>query len=330
MRLDRLWYGRSLLSLLLAPLGLLYGVLMRLRRLAYRVGYLRSTRVAVPVIVIGNVAVGGTGKTPLVIWLAEGLRRAGRRPGIVSRGYGGGARDWPRAVTADSDPREVGDEPVLIARRSGCPVMVDPNRVRAAEALLATRRCDIVIADDGLQHYALARDIEIAVVDAVRRHGNGRCLPAGPLREPLTRLRAVDLVMVNGGARAAECNFQLVGDVAVSLGSRQAPRPLADFSGQTVHAVAGIGRPERFFEHLRAHGLLVITHAFPDHHAFGAADILFDDHLPVLMTEKDAVKCRGFAAAVHWYVPVSARVDDACERRMRQLLETRLGITKFT
>lgn len=326
MRTDDLWYGDSLLSIALAPLGFLYGGIMCGRRALYRAGVLRSVRVAAPVIVVGNLAVGGTGKTPLVIWLVDLLRRAGKRPGVVSRGYGGTPADYARAVTAASDPREVGDEPVLIALRAGCPVVVDANRVRAANNLLATHECDVIVADDGLQHYALARDVEIAVVDALRRHGNGRCLPAGPLREPLARLAAVDLVMINGGGAGDECGFTLRGEHVHSFDTAQPPRALSDFAGRRVHAVAGIGRPARFFEHLRARGVQVIEHAFPDHYAYDAADIRFGDGLPVLMTEKDAVKCRGFTDALHGYLPVSAELEAGCERQLREVLKRRLAI----
>lgn len=328
MNLERVWYGSSRWSALLAPLGLLYGGAVSLRRALYKLGGLRSTRVQVPVIVVGNLAVGGTGKTPLVIWLVEVLRRAGKHPGVVSRGYGGLATHWPQQVTADSDPRQVGDEPVLIAARAACPVVVDPDRVRAAQTLLATHPCDVIVSDDGLQHYALQRDVEIAVVDGVRRHGNGRCLPAGPLREPLRRLREVDVVIVNGGDAADACRFDLIGDTACALDGKRAARPLDEFAGLAVHGVAGIGRPARFFDHLRRRGLNVIEHAFPDHHGFRAEDVRFEDGLPVLMTEKDAVKCGDFADATHWYVPVSACVEKSCEARLLDVLRRPMGIAE--
>src|SRR3569623_1358897 len=235
------------------------------------------------------------------------------KAGVVSRGYGGTPAEYARAVTAASDPREVGDEPVLIALRAGCPVVVDANRVRAANNLLTTHECDVIVADDGLQHYALARDVEIAVVDAVRRHGNGRCLPAGPLREPLARLAAVDLVMLNGGGADDECGFALRGEQGHSFDAAQAPRALTEFAGRRVQAGAAIGRPARFFEHLRARGVQVIEHAFPDHYAYVAADIRFGDGLPVLMPEKDAVKCRGFTDALHGYLPVRAELEAVCD-----------------
>lgn len=325
MRLDAVWYGKHPLSTLLAPLAWLYGGVMRLRRALYRAGVLRGTRLPVPVIVVGNLSVGGTGKTPLVIHLVELLRAAGKKPGVVSRGYGGKARDWPQQVHAGSDPLLVGDEPVLIAQRAGCPVVVDPHRVRAAQTLLAEHDCDVIVADDGLQHYALARDVEIAVVDGVRRHGNGRCLPAGPLREPLARLRGVDMVMINGAGVAGEYTFTLSGDQVLSVDGRAAPRPLSALRGQSVHAVAGIGRPARFFEHLRRYQLRVIEHPFPDHHRYVADDLRFADGLPVLMTEKDMVKCRAFAGPAHGYLPVTAEPDAACAARLQIVLRSCLA-----
>ncbi|MEJ2653110.1 MAG: tetraacyldisaccharide 4'-kinase [Gammaproteobacteria bacterium] len=286
-----LWYGSHPLSILLLPLSGVFGLLVSLRRFAYETGMLRRHKLPVPVIVIGNITVGGTGKTPLVIWLVESLRGAGYRPGVVSRGYGGDTARMPQLVTADSDPVAVGDEPVLIAQRAACPVAVAPRRVMAARALIADHDCNVIVSDDGLQHYALERDMEIAVIDGERRLGNGHYLPAGPLREQATRLRRVDIMVVNGKALPGEC-----------------------------HAVAGIGNPARFFDQLRGQGLKVVEHPFPDHHRFRAADLRFGDDLPVVMTEKDAVKCRAFAAPNHWYVPVSARFDADCQRRLQHLL----------
>lgn len=306
--------------MLLAPLGWLYAAVATLRRSAYGAGLLHSEKMPVPVIVVGNITVGGTGKTPLVIWLVETLREAGHRPGVVSRGYGGAATSWPQAVNGDSDPRMVGDEPVLIAHRCGCPVVVGPQRVQAARKLLADHDCDVIVCDDGLQHYALARDVEITVIDGVRRFGNGRCLPAGPLRERPSRLRSVDLVVVNGAAQAGDCDMQLMGGEARALLDPDSCHALERWRGETVHGVAGIGNPGRFFDHLRAHGLSVMEHPFPDHHRFRADDLRFGDDLPVMMTEKDAVKCREFARAGHWYVPVSAHLDEPCRQRLQRIL----------
>jgi tetraacyldisaccharide 4'-kinase len=288
--------------------------------LCYGVGLFETTRLQVPVVVVGNITVGGTGKTPLVSWLAGHLRQAGYRPGIVSRGYGGNAKTWPRAVTPDSDPAEVGDEPVLLARRAGCPVVVGPDRVADARMLLSEHDCDLIIADDGLQHLALGRDLEIAVVDGMRRLGNGRCLPAGPLREPAARLAGVDFQVCNGSPQGEELGMQLSGGRLHRVGEDDIVADPAGLAGAPVHAVAGIGNPARFFADLRGLGLEVIEHPFPDHHTYVAADIAFGDGRPVIMTEKDAVKCVAFAGPVHWYLPVQASPDPALGRRILQRL----------
>jgi tetraacyldisaccharide 4'-kinase len=319
MTLDSIWYGKHPLRWLLWPASLLYAAIIALRRLCYRRGWLRSERLPVPVIVVGNVTVGGTGKTPLVIWLVEQLRARGWRPGIVSRGYGGASAQWPREVHAHSDPVEVGDEPVLLAQRLACPIVVGPRRVEAGRRLLAGQAVDIVVADDGLQHYALGRDIEIVVVDGARGLGNRMLLPAGPLREPPGRLRGVDLIVINSGSGAG-ARMDLLPDAVTRLDGSET-RPLAEFRERTVHAVAGIGNPERFFASLRAAGLDVQPHAFPDHHRFKAEDIVFADNAEVVMTEKDAVKCRRFAGSRHWYLPVRARLEPAAEARLDELLK---------
>lgn len=289
------------------PISALYGCATGLRRGLYRHGWLRSTRLPVPVIVIGNLAVGGTGKTPLAIALVEALNARGFKPGVVSRGYGGAVHS-PQLLDANPDPVQVGDEPALIHLRTGVPVAVGADRPVAAR-LLTEQGVDVVIADDGLQHHALARDVEICVVDGVRRFGNERLLPAGPLREPLARLRDVDYVVCNGGEpRGDEIPMQLVLRDAVPLAGASMPKPLAAFSGKRAHAVAGIGNPGRFFDALRASGIEVIEHPFPDHHRFTQDDFGFDDGLPIVMTGKDAVKCRAFAATHWWCVPVSAEL----------------------
>jgi len=320
VRLASLWYDSHPLSTVLLPLSGLFRLVVAARRFAYKAGVLRSRRLPVPVIVVGNITVGGTGKTPLVIWMVENLRAAGYHPGVVSRGYGGKAARWPQLVTAASDPGMVGDEPVLIAQRAACPVAVAPRRVKAARALIAEHGCDVVVCDDGLQHYALQRDVEVAVIDGERRLGNGRCLPAGPLREGAARLRSVDITVVNGEALAGECRMQLDGSVAQSLGDSRIKRDLGEWRGASIHAVAGIGNPGRFFGHLRGQGLTVVEHPFPDHHRFQADDLRFGDDQAVIMTEKDAVKCRGFAGPRHWYVPVTARLDLDCQQRLQRLL----------
>lgn len=307
--------------LLLAPPAALFRILVALRRGAYRAGLLRGRRLPVAVVVVGNLTVGGGGKTPLVVHLVEALRAAGFRPGVVSRGYGGAGGGGPRRVGADTDAAAAGDEAVLIARRCGCPVAVGADRAAAGALLLDA--CDVLVADDGLQHYRLARDLEIAVVDGDYGLGNGRPLPAGPLREPAARLRSVDFVAVRDGERAGAWRYRVLPGAARRVDGAPGERPLSAWRGQRVHAVAGIGVPERFFGQLEDAGLAVERHGFDDHHRFSAADLAFGDAAPILMTEKDAVKCHRIAHADMWLVP--AQVEDrddlagAVVRRLRRL-----------
>ena len=318
-RLTEAWYRGHPALILLWPLAGLFWLLSSLRRFLFRRGILPSTTVSVPVIVVGNITVGGSGKTPLVLWLAEFLKREGHRPGIVSRGYGGQATGYPCPVLPDSLPAQTGDEPLLLARRSGVPVVVDPVRARGAETLASQFGCTIVISDDGLQHYAMARDIEIAVLDGERRLGNGWLLPAGPLRERATRLQSVDFIVCNGKARAGEYAMQLgYGELCQCGGETRVA--LSTFAGKRVHALAGIGNPGRFFALLRGAGLTVIEHPFPDHHAYTVDDLRFDDAAPLLMTEKDAVKCAGLVSADAWYLPVTAEFDSGFAEALRRRL----------
>ena len=317
----RFWYAPDLPGALLAPLGWVVALFTVLRRAAYRAGLRRSWQVGCPVVVVGNLAVGGTGKTPLVIAVAKLLSRHGLRVGIVCRGYRGSAHRWPRQVRPDSDPERVGDEAVLLARRAGVPVAAGPNRIAAARILVRRSKCDVILSDDGLQHLRLARDVEIVVVDGVRRHGNGRCMPAGPLREPLGRLASVDLVVVNGGeVRQGELAMQLVAGDAESLNDAGTTRPLDSFRDSPVHAVCAIGHAERFFRTLEDHGLTIVRHPFPDHHPFSGEEIRFAGGAPVLMTEKDAVKCERFADDRHWCVPVEATLSSELEARLLAVL----------
>ncbi len=313
---ERVWYGASPWVVPLLPFSALWCLLVSLRRLAYRVGLLRVSHLPVPVIVVGNIAVGGSGKTPLVVWLVRQLRQAGYHPGVVSRGYGGAARHWPQQVRPDSDPVTVGDEAVLIARRTGCPMAVGPDRPAAARALLEWHECDVIVSDDGLQHYALGREIEIAVVDGVRRYGNGHCLPAGPLREGRRRLRGVDFIVNNGSHDRLEYPMRLRPGEVLPLSGEGVGRSLESFRERRVHAVAGIGNPGRFFEMLRRHGLEVVEHPFPDHHPYRAPDLRFEERLPILMTEKDAVKCRALGVSDAWYLPVEADVEGGFRERL--------------
>ncbi|MDH3948490.1 MAG: tetraacyldisaccharide 4'-kinase, partial [Gammaproteobacteria bacterium] len=244
--LHSIWQQRNGISQVLRPLSWLYCSIVFVRRWLYRLHLLRSTRLKVPVIVVGNISVGGTGKTPLVVFVVEALKRAGYKPGVISRGYRGKARSWPQQVRSDSDPVMVGDEPILISRRTQCPMAVGPKRVAAGEALLKYSNCDIIVCDDGLQHYALRRDAEILVVDGARRFGNGFCLPAGPLREPVRRMNKVNLIVTNGLATQNEFAMQYEGDTLVNLLDESQTCPLAELKGRGVHAVAGVGNPQRF------------------------------------------------------------------------------------
>jgi tetraacyldisaccharide 4'-kinase len=317
-RLQVIWYGNRPPSPGLRLLSAVFGIVGGLRRKLYAVGVLPRTHLPVPVIVVGNIAVGGTGKTPLAIALVDALRERGLRPGVISRGYGGNARGAIQ-VDAQSDPALVGDEARLIFDATSTPVAVGRKRVEAGRLLLQDGGIDVLIADDGLQHYPLCRDVEIGVIDGARRFGNGRLLPAGPLREPLSRLASVDFRVCNGGTpQDGEVPMTLVGDTAFALtDARQ--RALRDFAGKRVHGVAGIGNPQRFFARLREAGIDVIEHAFADHHAFVPAELDFGDEAPVLMTDKDAVKCAAFARPHWWRVPVRARLPaeffDALARR---------------
>ncbi len=319
--LQRQWYHLSLWHLVLWPVSLIFRVLVAVRRWLYRVGLLASVRLPVPVLVVGNITVGGTGKTPLVLWLAEWLRAQGYRPGIISRGYGG-REGAPQSVSAASDPMLVGDEPVLLAKRLRCPVWVGADRVGVARALLKARPdCDILISDDGLQHYRLQRDMELVVVDGARRFGNGACLPAGPLREPVSRLRTVDAVVVNGGAAGAgEYAMQLAGYVFRHLRDENRVADQRDFLGQRIEAVAGIGNPARFFDTLRQLGLDVTEHPFPDHYAYQPDDLQYAG--TVIMTEKDAVKCSRFAPENSWYMAVDAEVEAALADHLLKTLNS--------
>lgn len=320
MKLVEHWYRASPWLWVLWPLSLLFCSLAGLRRLAYRRGWLSVWQPPVPLIIVGNITVGGSGKTPLVLWLARMLREQGYRPGLVSRGYGGKAANWPQPVNADSDPKMVGDEAVLLAGRSGCPMVVGPDRVAAAQQLLAEYDVNVILSDDGMQHYRMGRSLEIAVLDGERRLGNGLCLPAGPLRELPRRLRQVDFIVVNGQGRAGEWSMRLQPVELENLAEGQR-HPLTALAGEAVHAVAGIGHPQRFFATLRELGLKIVEHPFPDHHPYVAGELDFADGRAVLMTEKDAVKYRPHATSQHWYLPVQAQLAAEFADELLAMLE---------
>lgn len=325
-RLLAAWYQGHPALALLRPLEALYKRVALGRRRAFLEGRQPGWKAPVPVIVVGNITVGGTGKTPTILWLIEHCRRAGLRVGVVSRGFGAQPPRFPWLVSAQDSAAVAGDEPLLLVRRSGVPLAIDPDRAGAVRALLAAHPLDLILCDDGLQHYRLARDLELVLIDATRGLGNGRCLPAGPLREPPQRLEAVDAVLCNGQA----------GDTALGYGMTLAPVALVNLAsgervgldhfprGQAVHAVAGIGNPQRFFSTLQGLNWRPTEHAFADHAMYSAAQLSFQPPLPVVMTEKDAVKCQAFAGPDWWYLAVDAQPSPAfvawLDARLAQLM----------
>lgn len=332
-RLERHWYQPSwwMTALLALPEGL-FALLAALRRFAYRRGWCRTQRLPVPVVVIGNINVGGVGKTPLTLALLQDFARLGVSVGVISRGYGGAHRQ-PTLVTPHSSAAEVGDEPLLLAA-SGAPVVVGRDRVAAGRHLLALYpQTRFILSDDGLQHYALARTLEIVVLDGTRGVGNGHLLPNGPLREPVSRLAAADALVINGESRTAlrlpaavpQFRQRLQAGAFVHAAGQLPSRTAADFAGQRVVAVAGIGHPERFFRTLRELGMeLAATHAFPDHHQFAAAD-LPQDADAVIVTAKDAVKLQCINHARLWVLPVSARLEPDLSAWILSQLELKNG-----
>jgi len=315
---ENIWYGHHPAALGLKPLAWLYCGIGAARKAAYTSGLLSSYKAEVPVVVVGNITSGGTGKTPLVIWLVEYFRSLGYQPGVVARGYRGRAKSWPQQVRPDSDPVVVGDEPIVIARRAGCPVAVGPRRGEAVAALLEHADCDIVISDDGLQHYALERSYEIVVLDGIRRIGNGNFLPAGPLRESAARLDSVDLVVTNGIAARGEFAMKYVAEYAQNIRTGE-QIALEEFADKEVHGVAGIANPQRFYSMLRAKGFRVTPHSFRDHAWFRKSDFDFADQRPILMTEKDAVKCEHLGLSECWFVPIAAELPEVFVRRLSRV-----------
>ncbi|MEX3005880.1 tetraacyldisaccharide 4'-kinase [Serratia fonticola] len=305
--IERIWSGSSLVYLLLLPLSWLYGLVSGLIRLSYRSGLRKSWRAPVPVVIVGNLTAGGNGKTPMVIWLVEQLQRRGYRVGVVSRGYGGKSAVYPLVLDAQTTTRQAGDEPVLIYQRTGAPVAISPKRAEAVQALLNQGELDLIITDDGLQHYALQRDFELVVIDGVRRFGNGWWLPAGPMRERVSRLKTVDACVANGGvAQQGEIAMKLQAQDAVNIASGER-RPAIELPH--VVAMAGIGHPPRFFATLEKLGVEVEREvAFADHQEYnhGQLAALASQGQTLLMTEKDSVKCRAFAQPDWWYLPVEA------------------------
>lgn len=312
------WYKSAWWLIFLSPLSWIFRLISGLRRLVYRMR--GQTSLPVPVVVVGNLTVGGTGKTPAIIALIKALEAKGWSPGVISRGYGSQSKDFPLDVSQNPEPHLTGDEPYEIFTLTGKPVVISPKRLEAAQYLLQHHQVDIILSDDGLQHYALPRDIEVVVIDGVRRFGNAKLLPAGPLREPTQRLNSVDFVLVNGGeTKQNEHEMTITPKSLERFDGHQVP--VSHFSGHTVHGVAGIGHPERFFTLLEKHGLKVIRHPFADHHRFCASDLDFGDERPIIMTRKDASKCQSFADSKHWFVNIETTLAPAFVDKLLKRLE---------
>lgn len=334
MGLERAWYNGSRWPKLLRPLEQVFRRLAYRRRQQYRDGVKECWTAPVPVIVVGNISVGGTGKSPLVIWLVEYLRKQGYTPGVISRGYGASPPTLPYLVTETAKACEAGDEPLMIVRRTGVPLVISADRVAAAKHLLSMASCDLIISDDGLQHYALNRTIEIAVIDGARGFGNGRCLPEGPLREPIERLNEVDLIVVNGESSPALLKpayaskaFQMTlqpGQL-VSLSTQQSSDPSGWRGSRQVNAVAAIGNPVRFAQTLERLGFNPQLHPFADHHQYNLSDLTFTPSLPLIMTEKDAVKCDHLGLDNAWYLQVDAAMDKRFSVSLEAILNTALS-----
>jgi tetraacyldisaccharide 4'-kinase len=303
--LNNIWYKKKLeyyeylLFLLLLPISWLFCLIVKIRRLAYKIGIFKTTKFDIPIIIVGNITVGGSGKTPLVIHLAKLLKKHGFRPAIISRGYGGKSKNYPLQVYKNSNPNITGEEPILITKHVNCPLVISPKRIEAVNFLLNIYDCNVIISDDGLQHYALSRFIEINVFDKNLKYGNQHCLPAGPLREPLKRLQSVDFII--------QKNYK-IGKLH-NLTDKNLTKNLTDFANKTVHAVAGIGNPEQFFQCLESLKLKLIEHKFPDHYFYNQKDLQFNDKYPVIMTEKDAIKCYNFSKNDYWYLAIEAQVE---------------------
>ncbi len=333
LQLQRLWYGKSRLVWLLLPFSWIFGALVELRRWCFDRGLFKRFSVGIPVIVVGNLTVGGTGKTPLVIWLANFLFAQKRKVAVITRGYGGQSDQWPQRVKPGSDPVQVGDEAVLIAQQTQAIVIAGPDRVANARQAIA-EGAELIISDDGLQHYRMQRDLELVVVDNSRMFGNGFLLPAGPLREPVKRLQEADLILLNqrDDSRPARLDPPSV-TYRIRLGNlralkSEAIRAVAELNGQTVHVITAIGHPQSFISALEQLGLHVDARILPDHARLSRADIEFDDDLPVLMTEKDAVKCQHIADSRHWAVTTQVQLSTVDEAQLIQCVQRALQINR--
>jgi len=319
-KIRKRWYGKGVVSWWSKLVARLFGTMVALRKKLYDLGLLKKHRLKVPVIIIGNITAGGGGKTPFVIWLVNHLKSLGYQPGVVSRGYGGKRKVEPMLVTPNANPLASGDEPLLIAKSTQRPVVVGKNRVKAAKTLVNNHHVNIVISDDGLQHYALDRQLEVVMLDAQWQTGNGLMIPAGPLREPLERLETVDMVIYKG-LMASKNYYEIEVLNIYQLNHPSITKPLADFRNQKVLVMAGIANPESFFTLLSAAGLAVVKRPLPDHHEFTEQDFEAENDMMVLITEKDAVKCEHIQNTNTWVVAVGIQVNDATVKKVNQLIE---------
>ena len=318
--IEKLWYSKNILSIFLWPLSWLFRLITFFRRIYYKIFYSKSFG-RTKIIIVGNITVGGTGKTPFVAYLSRLIQENGLKVGVISRGYGRVNENDLKEVQIDSDANEVGDEALMLKQQVSCPIAVAADRTEAARYLNKKYDLDVIISDDGLQHYKLPRDYEIIIVDGEREFGNGYCLPAGPLREPISRLNQADIVVSNGENGAYEYQYTSMNSTLVSLKDHSVTKTLKQFANVKVHAIAGIGNPKRFFAILENAGIRIVPHAFPDHHAYVQSDITFNDDLPVLMTEKDAVKCKKFKYRDAWFLPITAEPNDRLKIRITRLIE---------
>jgi tetraacyldisaccharide 4'-kinase len=326
-KLNACWYKKSLclISIILLPFSWLFALIVKTRRFLYKAQVFKSYRIKRPIIVVGNITVGGTGKTPFVIWLVSFLKSNGYSPGIITRGVGGQKQIKPYWVTTETTTETVGDEAVLLLQKANCPVIVCVDRVRGATELVNNTQCDVIICDDGLQHYRLQRDLEIAIIDGERQFGNNQLLPAGPLREPISRLNNVDFIIINGNNKLSsitkpQYQMSLLPTHFIALNNLDRKIALTEFPVKKIHGLAGIGNPDRFFTLLARLGFDVIPHYFADHYNYQAHDLIFDDTLPIIMTEKDAVKCRRFNNEQCWYLPIFAKLEDEFETQLLRSL----------
>ncbi len=314
----KFWYQkRSVISWLLSPLALIYHTVATTRKSLYKNGTLKSTKLSVPVIVVGNITVGGTGKSPMVGWLAELLQAQGFKPGIISRGYKGSLNSTPTLLNDQHTAQEVGDEPLMLFHRLQIPIVICRDRVKAGEYLIEQTDCNMIISDDGLQHYALDRDMEIIMVDGNRRFGNEMCLPAGPLRELKSRCETTPWIVYTQDD-SMPYNLHLDPEF---LTRTEREQPLTSLKGRTVHAVAGIGNPERFFSLLRRLGATVIPHPMPDHHCYTESDLQFDDDHWVVMTSKDCVKCKKMMGDNVYVLQVKAILSEELTKDLTQAVQ---------